>query len=234
MIKKLFKYLLKTLLFVVGFVVLYGALCLLLPLISISAEKTAEPKTITIYLLSNGMHTDLLLPTENEYINWATKVSSDDTKGKMRGDWLAFGWGDKGFYLNTPTWADLNFSTAVKAAFWMSDSAMHTTYLGGSEGYEKVAQLSLTPTQYKRLIGYIDQQFDKDAQGKYIPIPTNAVYGILMLFTKPKVLTTFSIPATLGQTMGFVLPDKNTPSGQPPIQEYLGIININFLKWKFK
>ena len=177
MIKKLLKYFLKTLLFVVGFIVLYGVLCLLLPLIPISAEKTTEPKTITIYLLSNGMHTDLVLPTENEYINWTTKVSPDDTKGKKRGDWLAFGWGDKGFYLNTPTWADLKFSTAVKAAFWMSDSAMHTTYLGGTEGYEKVAQLSLTAAQYKRLVSYIDQQFDKDAQGKYIPIPTNAVYG---------------------------------------------------------
>ena len=139
MIKKLLKYFLKTLLFVVGFVVLYVLLCLLLPLIPIAVEKTTEPKTITIYLLSNGMHTDLVLPTENEYINWTTKVSPDDTKGKMRGDWLAFGWGDKGFYLNTPTWADLKFSTAVKAAFWMSDSAMHTTYLGGTEGYEKVA-----------------------------------------------------------------------------------------------
>jgi len=186
MIKKLLKYFLKTLLFVVGFVVLYGVLCLLLPLIPISAEKTTEPKTITIYLLSNGMHTDLVLPTQNEFIDWTTKVSPDDTKGKKRGDWLAFGWGDKGFYLNTPTWADLKFSTAVKAAFWMSDSAMHTTYLGGSEGYEKVAQLSLTAAQYKRLVSYIDQQFDKDAQGKYIPIPTNAVYGTTDAFYEAK------------------------------------------------
>ena len=186
MIKKLLKYFLKTLLFVVGFVVLYGALCLLLPLIPISAEKTTEPKTITIYLLSNGMHTDLVLPTQNEFIDWTTKVSTDDTKGKKRGDWLAFGWGDKGFYLNTPTWADLKFSTAVKAAFWMSDSAMHTTYLGGTEGYEKVAQLSLTVAQYNRLVSYIDQQFDKDVQGKYIPIPTNAVYGTTDAFYEAK------------------------------------------------
>ena len=156
MIKKLLKYFLKTLLFVVGFVVLYGVLCLLLPLIPISAEKTTEPKTITIYLLSNGMHTDLVLPTQNDFIDWTTKVSPNDTKGKIKGDWLAFGWGDKGFYLNIPTWADLKFSTAVKAAFWMSDSAMHTTYLGGTEGYEKVAQLSLTAAQYKRLVSYID------------------------------------------------------------------------------
>lgn len=186
MIKKLLKYFLKTLLFVVGFIVLYGVLCLLLPLIPISAEKTTEPKTITIYLLSNGMHTDLVLPTQNDFIDWTTKVSTDDTKGKKRGDWLAFGWGDKGFYLNTPTWADLKFSTAVKAAFWMSDSAMHTTYLGGTEGYEKVAQLSLTVAQYNRLVSYIDQQFEKDAQGKYIPIPTNAVYGTTDAFYEAK------------------------------------------------
>lgn len=51
------------------------------------------------------------------------------TKGKNTDfNYIAFGWGDKGFYLDTPTWADLKFSTAFKAAFWMGQSAMHTTY----------------------------------------------------------------------------------------------------------
>ena len=40
---------------------------------------------------------------------------------------MAFGWGDKGFFLNTPTWGNLTFSTAVNAVFLKSPTAMHVT-----------------------------------------------------------------------------------------------------------
>jgi hypothetical protein len=43
-------------------------------------------------------------------------------------NYLAFGWGDKGFYLNTPEWADLKVSTALNAAFGLSSSAIHSTF----------------------------------------------------------------------------------------------------------
>lgn len=48
----------------------------------------------------------------------------------MRSDYvyLSVGWGDKGFYLDTPTWAEPETFTAFKAVFLVSESAMHCTY----------------------------------------------------------------------------------------------------------
>ena len=63
-------------------------------------------------------------------IDWSQKFLYEDTVAKdstLR--YIAIGWGDKGFYLDTPTWADLKFSTAFKAAFWLGNSAIHTTFI---------------------------------------------------------------------------------------------------------
>ena len=120
---------LKIIGFVIGVVFLYIILSLLLPLIPIKAKETADPKIVEAYIMTNGVHTDLVLPVKSKYIDWSSKLPFENTKGqKTDFDYISFGWGDKGFYLDTPTWAELKFSTAFKAAFWLSDSAMHCTY----------------------------------------------------------------------------------------------------------
>lgn len=175
--KKLLITLLKLLGIILGLVILYVILALIVPLIPVSAEKTEDPKVIEAYILTNGVHTDLVVPTKSEYMDWSQKIPFSDTKGKKGGFYTAFGWGDKGFYLDTPTWADLKFSTAIKAAFWMSDSAMHVTYYDKMKEAEDCKKIMLTAKQYQDLIQFIDAKFDKDQAGNYELIKTNAVYG---------------------------------------------------------
>ena len=87
------------------------------------------------------------------------------------------GWGDKGFYLNTPTWADLKFSTAFKAATALSTSAMHTTYYQTMEENDECVKIEISKQQYTTLIQYIKSSLQKDPENNFIHIPTNAVYG---------------------------------------------------------
>jgi len=168
---------LKVIGFILGAVFLYIILGLVLPLIPISAEETDDPKVIEAYILTNGVHTDLVLPVKTKYIDWSQKLPFENTKGKdSNQNFIAFGWGDKGFYLDTPTWADLKFSTAFKAAFWLSDSAMHCTYYKKMTVGEDCKKIMLTEKQYQNLIKFIDDKFDKDADGNYQVIKTEAVY----------------------------------------------------------
>ena len=163
--------------FILGAVFLYIILALVLPLIPINAEKTDDPKIIEAYIMTNGVHTDLVLPIKTKYIDWSQKLPFENTKGKdSNQNFIAFGWGDKGFYLDTPTWADLKFSTAFKAAFWLSDSAMHCTYYKKMTVGADCKKIMLTEKQYQNLIKFIDDKFDKDAQGNYQVIQTDAVY----------------------------------------------------------
>lgn len=161
-----------------GITAVYAALGYLLPFIEVPAEKTADAKTEEIYILTNGVHTDIVVPVKSEMFDWSKEIPFENTLSK-RSDfkYLSVGWGDKGFYLDTPTWADLKFSTAFKAAFWLSESAMHCTFYDQMTVGKDCKRIMITKDQYSRLINFIKDKFDRDSQGKVILIPTDAVYG---------------------------------------------------------
>lgn len=48
--------------------------------------------------MTNGVHTDLVVPVKHELMDWSQKVLFSQTKGKNTDfNYIAFGWGDKGF-----------------------------------------------------------------------------------------------------------------------------------------
>lgn len=145
--------------------------------LSVSKED-ATNNDIAIYILTNGVHTDLVLPLRNEYIDWSKSVSFENTTGKdTLAQFIAFGWGDKGFYLETPTWADLKFSTAFKAAFALSTSAIHATFYKQMHEGKNCVKINISNEQYQRLIAFIQKRFDTNENGEFIHIVTNANYG---------------------------------------------------------
>lgn len=177
-VKKMLLLIIKTLGIIVGIVVLYIALGYFLPFIEVSAKDDGKKKEIPIYIYTNGVHTDIVMPVKNDLQDWSTKIPFGNTKSKNTYyNYVGVGWGDKGFYLDTPTWADLKFSTAFKAAFWLSESAMHCTFYKTMKEGDDCKKIMISRDQYKKLVDFVDAKFDKDQNGNYNLIPTNAVYG---------------------------------------------------------
>ncbi|MDR6545402.1 uncharacterized protein (TIGR02117 family) [Chryseobacterium rhizosphaerae] len=171
-------YILKVLGIIVGIVIIYVLLGLLIPFISVSAKDDGEKKDIPIYIYTNGVHTDIVMPVKNDLQDWSLKIPFANLKSKKTDyNYIGIGWGDKGFYLDTPTWADLKFSTAVKAAFWLSDSAMHCTYYTTMKEGDDCKMIMISRSQYTRLVKFVEDKFDRDQNGNFMVIPTNAVYG---------------------------------------------------------
>lgn len=175
--KKFFRILLKTLGFLVLFIVVYLLAVVLLPMIPVNKEKQKPNDQITAYILTNGVHTDIVVPVKSEAIDWSTFIPFTDTKSRKEFKYIAFGWGDKGFYLDTPEWKDLKFSTAFKAAFWLGDSAMHTTFYDEMTIGEDCRRVYMSLEEYKSLITYIKKSYDLDQNNKVELIKTDAVYG---------------------------------------------------------
>ncbi len=177
-VKKMIILLLKILGSVVGVVILYVMLGYLLPFIEVSAKDDGQKKEIPIYLYTNGVHTDIVMPVKNDMQDWSMKLPFTNIRSKQTDyRYIGVGWGDKGFYLDTPTWADLKFSTAFKAAFWLSESAMHCTYYKEMKEAEDCKKIMISRNQYQQLIEFVEGKFDRDQSGKFVLIPTNAVYG---------------------------------------------------------
>lgn len=171
-------YLLKVVGIILGIVVIYVILGLLIPYIPVSAKDDGQKKEIPIYIYTNGVHTDIVMPVKNDLQDWSLKIPFANTKSKKTDyQYIGIGWGDKGFYLDTPTWADLKFSTAVKAAFWLSDSAMHCTYYNTMKEGDDCKMIMISRSQYENLVKFVEDKFDRDQNGNFMLIPTNAVYS---------------------------------------------------------
>jgi uncharacterized protein (TIGR02117 family) len=176
-LKKTFRIIFRLVVVVIGFVGLYLLAAWGLARISIDGEP-GEGRDVSIYILTNGVHTDFVVPARSAFIDWTTKVPFANTvAGDTTKPYLAMGWGDKGFYLETPTWADLKASVAFKAATGLNTTAIHATYHSDMRVGDSCRQIQLSSSQYQRLIRYIQQSFQEDRQGRFIHIPTNANYG---------------------------------------------------------
>lgn len=100
-----------------SFIAIYMLASVVFSVIPVKGDK-ASNGSITVFLITNGVHSDLAVPVKNDIKDWSKEIKYSHIKGKDTAfEYLAFGWGDKAFYLETPTWADLKFSTAFNAAF---------------------------------------------------------------------------------------------------------------------
>jgi len=111
-----------------------------------------------IFIASNGIHLDIILPVENVEPKILQKLNV--LPGTL---FIAFGWGDKEFYIKTPEWSDLTIPVAFRALFLKSETAMHVTYLPYS--FQSGKKIKLCAAQLKKLNAYIENSFTKDGQG---------------------------------------------------------------------
>lgn len=176
--KKLILLILKTIWAIIALVAVYLIFALAIPYISVPAEKVSKPKVVEAYILTNGVHTDIVVPIQSKQYDWSKEILFENTTSKSTDfNYLSIGWGDKGFYLDTPEWADLKVSTAFNAAFWLGESAMHCTFYKEMKEGEDCKKLMLTEKQYATLIEFINKKFDRDENGSLKLIKTDAVYN---------------------------------------------------------
>jgi uncharacterized protein (TIGR02117 family) len=171
------KYFLKALLTLIGAIALYFTAAWLCSRIGVPAERP-ERSEVVIYIKTNGVHTDLVVPVRTVERDWSTLIPFSNTKDKdTSSTYVGIGWGDRGFYLETPTWNDLRASTAFKAAFGLSRSAIHTTFYNRMVENEQCVRIDISREQYARLVRYIYGTFETDSAGLPRLISTDAVYG---------------------------------------------------------
>lgn len=183
--KKLFKYIFICLLTLVGSVLTYTAFAYLLS--AIKTGKTAQNEPVTLFVKSNGVHTDIVLPVKHQNIDWSKLFPFHHTKSKdSSAKYIAVGWGDKGFYLNTPTWNDLTFSTAFNAITGRGGTALHITYYQEISETESCKKFTVSEHSYRQLTDYIRSSLATNNKGYGNWINTSAVYGMNDAFYEAK------------------------------------------------
>lgn len=120
----------------------------------------AEPGSVTIYVQTNGVHTGIVVPAVSAGRDWRMRVPASDLPDPTRaGKWLAFGWGDRDFYLNTPRWQDIRPWPMFRALTGSSTTLVHVDHLDDFATDENWRPLRLRADEYRRLSDFIDATF---------------------------------------------------------------------------
>ena len=176
---KLFlKLILSVLSTILGLVILYVFVGLLLSVIPVNTQAPMAEEGVAVYITTNGVHADFSVPVVTSTLDWRDYLPPADYSGVHTGfQYISFGWGDKGFYLQTPHWSDLTAATAVNALLLPSPTAMHVTYYRQPpSSRQEQRMLYLSQAQYQKLVEYIKASFEKGPAGEPILIP-NAAYS---------------------------------------------------------
>jgi len=166
--KKVVSILYKSIKYVFVILILYAITALVCTFITVNNSFTEAENGVEIFIRSNGVHTDIVVPVKESVKDWRQELTGLRKYNVNQIRYVAFGWGDKGFYLHTPTWSDLKVSTALKAAFWLSTSAMHVTYYPRKpipDEYTK--SIYISSDQYLMLVNYIKDSFRLNSDGKF-------------------------------------------------------------------
>lgn len=151
---------------------LYFAAALLLGTVPANVDWRQAEQGITIYLRTNGVHTWILMPKANSVMDWRPYAPGDDLRDPRygAGDHVAIGYGNRTFYLETPTWGDLTVHNAVSAALGRGTSLLHVEHEHRPWPSDYQRPIVVTPEQYRRLAEFIRGRFRLDRNGQTIPL----------------------------------------------------------------
>lgn len=156
---KFLKIVLYPILVLVMAIVIYFLTAFIAMLIPINPPRISESNDIEIFVQTNGLHADLVLPSKNHIQDWEELLPLNrETRGQIK--YIAIGWGEKNFYLNTPTMSDLTFPTLVKALFIPSEAAMHVEHRRYRPSKsDDVSSIIISEEMYQELVDYILEYF---------------------------------------------------------------------------
>lgn len=109
---------------------LYFLAALVGSLIPVNGDWQPSRQGYTVYLHNNGIHTSIILPRVQDGVDLDTTIPAAHLPGQPQpARYLMFGWGDRDFYLNTPTWWDISPQTAISALAGSGKTLLHVDHL---------------------------------------------------------------------------------------------------------
>lgn len=176
---KLINGILKLLSYLLLVPILYIIISLIFSAITIDRKiEDHQVSDKTIYLSTNGIHLEIVIP-KNDIDSLLLHGLNQETSD----NYLSFGWGDENFYLNTPTWGDLNFNNALKALFFSKAALIHVTRYKSK--HDNWVEIKISETELEQLNAYLQNEFRTNKNGMKV-ILENQGYSSVDDFYKAK------------------------------------------------
>ena len=166
-----------------------------------TSPSASRREGVTIYVRSNGVHTWIVMPKVNAEMDWRPYARPAHLRDPRWGaaDHVAIGYGNREFYLNTPTWGDLTAAARLRSPCSAADRPCSTSSMSTSRGPRTGSGRSGSRRdQYRRLAGFIQRRFRLDAGGRPIPVLGRGYGADDMFYEANGGYSASSSPATNG------------------------------------
>jgi uncharacterized protein (TIGR02117 family) len=117
---------------------------------------------IDIWVGASPAHTELILPVVAAGHDWRKRIGPDQfADGRGLTSHVSLSWGERDFFLATPTWAEFDMKTGLRALFLSEASLLHAYRLDvpPEQWMAGTVRIRLTAEEYRRLAAGIDRQF---------------------------------------------------------------------------
>ncbi|MFS2111258.1 TIGR02117 family protein [Sphingomonas sp. Sphisp140] len=125
--------------------------------LAVNGGREPPAEGVRIYVADNGVHTDLILPAA-AFRDIARPEHLRDPRYGTE-PYLAFGWGDRDFYLHTASWGDVNAWRVAKAMVGAGSTVLHVAHVPEPRAGGPVRTLLLRPEEYRRLVEHVRTSF---------------------------------------------------------------------------
>jgi uncharacterized protein (TIGR02117 family) len=155
---------------VAGPLLLYLTAAVVGALVPRNAGWSEPDRGVQIFVRTNGVHADLVLPAQTEVSDWYRFLPPEHIRNPAaaRG-WIGIGWGQREFYLETVEWADLTARVAARALTG-GDALMHVGHLGRPRPSPSYRPLRISPEAHRELVSAIAASFERGPDGEAIPL----------------------------------------------------------------
>ena len=137
-----------------------------------------EPCAVTIYVSGDNFHTNLIIPLKNNAVDLRQRLNLETLEPSFKDNdrWLSVGWGDRAFYINTPSLEDLHLSTTLRALFWPTETTLLVQGRRTLPSQYQVKSVVISHSAYLRLTQFILSSFARDLAGQPILLQASKRY----------------------------------------------------------
>jgi uncharacterized protein (TIGR02117 family) len=115
---------------------------------------------IEVFIYSDLVHSELSVPRVTGVVDWSHWFHRNDFEETTgREEYVDIGWGDREFFLNTPSWNEAKVSVVAGALLWPSGTVMHVSMRDKPARGKYNRRIVLTPEQYRELVTHIQDSF---------------------------------------------------------------------------
>lgn len=146
-------------------IALAAGLSLALGAFPVGGDAGDGPDGVAIHVVSNGFHTDIVLPMREEARDWRPLLDASPITAPWReAPFVAFGWGSQAAYTELGTLLDLSPGLLVRAAAFDA-SVVHVQPVVAITAVHSVRRLVVSRGGYRALVAHVERSLSRDDAG---------------------------------------------------------------------